>query len=402
MIDVRAMPSTDTCLPIGWTIQIYLSEPRDTNTPIGWIIQGEMTMKHAKMLAVVAVAVFCASAFAIAIDTEDSSAVEDQLTYSFYLELKDGSNSYSNRLKDVNVDGSAPTSDLFASALTAAAATAEITVNLSGSWLTSITAQGHTYASSGSWGSAGYVGFAMYYLDGKEWKETDYTDKTMIAIVLDEYLITEPSDASKYLKHEYPGSDPYWTKLPSVSIVDYKVYIQLRDSDGSSFSKWIYSTQMGISGESLASARALGAKDAGFVINNSPKYATSISSIVADGHTYASSGTYGNADYYGYAAYYGTENNEWKDLQAPNLTEVTTVAHVFDNYKTEDPKDSSYYYHEPAYGMDAYWTKLPAESPNSGSGDSGSGGDNTLIYVSVGAVAVIAVGVLAFAFFKKP
>ena len=356
-------------------------------------------MKHAKLFAIIAVAAFCISAFAIAIDTEDSSADGEKLTYSFYLELKDGTSSYKARLADVEVDGATPTGDLYEAALTAAcAATSGVTLTMGAyNMITSIEADGHVYAGSAysDWGTDNYKAFAVYYVDGKEWKSSSLNDKTMLAIVFDKYAFSEPSDASKYWKNEYEGMDPYWSALPTVELVNYKVYFQLKDSDGSSYSKWIESIQMGVSGESLKSARALGSKEAGFTVENNAKYATSLKSITADGHKYATNGTYGESSYFGFCAYCKAEGNEWKDLQAADLDSATIVAHVFDNYKFADPQDSSYYFHEAAYGMDAYWTKLPSVSPTD------DGNNNTILYIAIGAVAVVAVVVVAFFLLKK-
>lgn len=358
-------------------------------------------MKHAKMFAIIAVAAFCVAAFAVAIDVDDSSADTSKLNYSFYLELKDGSNSYKARLPDVEVEGSAASGALYATALRAACEAAGLVVVVSDSgMISSITAKGVLYEGSpyADWGKDTYKNFAVYYND-KDWKSSSLTDKTELAIVFDKYAFTEPSDASKYYKNEYEGMDPYWTLLPTVEMVEYKIYIQLKDGDDYSFSKWIYSTQMGISGESLKSARALGAKEAGFEIVNNVKYATSLVSITAKDHKYATHGDYGGDNYWGFSAYCKDgDKNEWKDLQSPDLDTATVVAHVFDLYKMTDPQDSSYYYHAPAYGMDAYWTKLPSVSPS----DADSKGNNNIVlYVVIGVVAVVAVAAVAFFLIKK-
>ena len=353
-------------------------------------------MKHAKMFAILAVAVFCASAFAIAIDTTDSSADGEKLTYSFYLELNDGTNKYSGRLADIQVDGTAPSGSTYATALAGACTAAGFTAVFSGSYLLSITANAVTYAGSGTWGQAGYKDFAVYYDDGGNWKTSALNDKTMLIIVYGEYLFSEPSDASKYYKNEMEGYDPYWTPLPAVEMVEYKVFFDLKDGD-SSYSKWITSRQPGISGESLKSARYLGAKEAGFTVENNAKYATSLKSITADNHTYKSHGEYPSTDYWNFSAYCKDgDKNEWKDLQSADLNTATIVAHVFNKYAFEDPKDSSYYYHAPVGSMDAYWTKLPSESP-----EKSSGNNNLVLYIAIGVVAVVAVAAVVFFVMKK-
>ncbi|MBE6528542.1 MAG: hypothetical protein E7Z64_05195 [Thermoplasmata archaeon] len=357
------------------------------------------------MYAIVAVAVFCASAFAIAVVSDDSSAAsEESVTYSFYLDLRDGSNSYSARLADVSVYGTEPTSDLYTAALTNACEKAGLTI-VTGSYgmISSITADGVTYAGSAysEWGGDNYQNFAVYYYDGAAWKDSSLADETMLVIVFDKYAFSEPSDASKYYKNEYPGSDPYWSPLPTVKMVEYKVYFQMNDGD-KSFSKWTSSIQPGISGESLKSARTMGAEKAGFSLMNG-KYATGLVSVTANDYTYSTHGTYGTADYYGFATYCqdGTQN-KWKDMQSDDLTTATVISHVFDNYKMEDPQDDSFYYHAPAYGMDAYWTKLPAVMPSGDSGDDDDEEENNIIlYAGIAAAVILVIVVVAFFMIKK-
>ena len=352
-------------------------------------------MKHAKMFAIVAVAVFCASAFAIAIDPSDSSADGGKLTYSFYLEFKDGSNSFSARLPDVEVEAAEPNANAYATALTSACTSAGLSALFAGTYLLSITANAVTYAGAGDWGAAGYKDFAVYYNDDGNWKTSTLADKTMLIIVFGEYLFSEPSDASKYYKNQFEGYDPYWTPLPTVEMVEYKVFFDLKDGE-TSYSKWITSIQPGISGESLKSARALGAKEAGFTVENNAKYATSLKTVTADGHTYKSHGEYPSADYWNFSAYCKNgDKNEWKDLQADDLTTATIVSHVFNKYAFEDPDDSSYFYHTPVGSMSAYWTKLPSELPEKESNN------NMVLYIVIGVVAVVAVAAIVFFLMKK-
>ena len=362
-------------------------------------------MKHAKMLAIVAVAVFCVSAFAVAINVDNSSAEGEKQTYSFYLELKDGSSKYSARLGDVTVDGAAPSGELYATALTEAASAAGLTVTLSYGMVSSIVTTDHTYASGGTWGGADYKNFAVYYYDG-EWKASNLADKTMLVIVFDLYAFSEPSDTSKYCKQEMEGYDPYWTVLPTVEMVDYKIYIQCDDGADHSFSKWITSKQPGISGNSLKSARILGAKEAGFELVNGTMGATSVKSVTADGYTYKTHGDYPmdpadypTADYWGWAGYCKDgDKNEWKILGSTDLETATVLAHTFNKYYFVDPEDSSYTYHEAAYGMGEYWTKSAKVSPSDADKKDSN---NLVLYIAIGAVAVVAVAAIAFFLLKK-
>ena len=364
-------------------------------------------MKHAKMFAIIAVAAFCISAFAIAIDTQNSSAADGKLTYSFYLELRDGSSKYSTRLGDVTVDGTAPTSALYTSALSTACTAAGITADVSAGYLTSITADEHSYVASayGDWGKDDYKNFAVYYYENNAWKTSNLDDKTMLIIVFDLYKFSDPQDASKWYKNEYPGSDPYWTPLPTVKMEDYKIYFQCDDGADHSFSKWVTSTQPGISGNSLKSARVLGAKEAGFEMVNGTMGATSVKSVTADGYTYSSHGDYpmdpaqyADADYWGWAGYCKDgDKNEWKILAASDLETATVFSHVFNKYYFVDPQDSSYTHHEAAYGMPEYWTKSTKVSPSS----EDQKDNNLVLYIGIGAVAVVAIAVVAFFMLKK-
>lgn len=355
-------------------------------------------MKHAKMLAIVAVAVFCVSAFAVAIDVDNSSADGETLTYSFYLEMNDGTNKYSGRLPDATVAGATSTGATYSEALVAACTEAKGAAVSADGMTSSITIDGKTFASSpfADWGTDHYYNFAVFYDDNGAWKPVDnFSESTVIVIVFDKYLFEEPSDASKYYKNDaYPPA--YWTLLPTVEFVEYKIFFDLNDGD-KSFSKWITSKQLGISGESLKSARALGAKEAGFTVENNAKYATSIKSITANDYKYVSHGEYPSADYWNFSAYCKNgDKNEWKDLQADDLTTATTVAHVYNKYAFEDPKDDTYFYHAPVGSMDAFWTKLPSESP-----EKSGNNNNIVLYIAIGAVAVVAVAAIAFFLLKK-
>ena len=353
-----------------------------------------------KSLAIAVVAMFCVSALFVLADTDDSSAAgESTLTYSFYLELKDGTNSYSARLPDVTINSTEYTGDNYQTALTQACAAAGLSVTFgSYNMVSSIVAGGNTYEASGSWGGDDYYNFAVYYSENGQWKSSYLNDAGVLVIVFDLYKFTQPAEASAYLEN---GEDPYkyWTLLPTVGHpVEYQVYFQLHDSDESSYSVWTKTIQFGISGDSLKNARLVGAAQAGFEITNSSG-ATSITSITAGGHTYAKHGSYGGDEYYNYAAYYA-DGNKWVDLQAVNLDTATTIVHVFDIYKFSDPQDSSYYYHAPAYGMDAYWTKAPTEAVP-GSGSSSGGDDNTILIVGAAAIAIAVVIAAVFAVMAK-
>ena len=353
-----------------------------------------------KTLAIAVVAMFCVSAFVMAADTDDSSAAdENKLTYSFYLELKDGTNSYSARLPDVTIDGSEMTGDNYQAAVTAACTAAGLTVTFgSYNMISSLVADAVTYEGSAysDWGTDNYYNYSVYYSKGGQWNSASLNESTTYVLVFDKYEFSEPANPENYFKNGDATYGYYWTPLPTVGHpVEYQVYFQLNDGDAS-FSQWVKNIQFGISGDSLKNARLIGAAKAGFEIVNSSG-ATSITSITAGGHTYAKHGSYGGDEYYNYAAYFA-KNGSWVDLQAVDLDSQTVIAHVFDLYKFSDPQDSSYYYHAPAYGMDAYWTKaVDVSVPGSGSPDD----DNQTLLI-VGAVAIFVAVLIAVVFAAMP
>ena len=352
-----------------------------------------------KTLAIAVVAMFCISAFFAMADADDSSAISgDTLTYSFYLELNDGTNSYSARLPDVTVSGSEYTGDTYQTALGNACTAAGLTATFGTyNMVSSIVANAVTYAGSdyADWGTDHYYNYAVYYNNNGAWKDAYLNEGGVYAIVFDKYAFSEPADPSNY----YDSTYGYWTLLPTVGLpVEYQVYFELHDSDDSTFSVWTKTIQFGISGNSLKNARLIGAAQAGFEIVNSSG-ATSITSITAGGHTYAKHGSYGGDEYYNYAAYYAN-NGKWVDLQAADLDSQTVIAHVFDLYKFTDPSDSSYYYHAPAYGMDAYWTKAPSVAAPGG-GSSSNGEMDIILVAGVGAVFAAVIIAAAFALIAK-
>ncbi len=158
-----------------------------------------------KGFAIAVIAVMVCSAFAVVMADSDDSAADGATEYSFQIQLNDGTNSYFATGKY--------DSNNFADALMGLLDSKGATYSISASgWISSITANGITYA-SGTWGSEPYYGFAIYYLDGNEWKATStYNESSTFAVVFDKYLFTAPTgdDASKYMDSGYN----YWTLLP--------------------------------------------------------------------------------------------------------------------------------------------------------------------------------------------
>ena len=228
----------------------------------------------------------------------------------------------------------------------------------------------------------------------------------MLVIVFDLYKFTDPQDSSKWYKNQYPDSDPYWTPLPTVEMVDYKIYIQCNDGPDHSFSKWVTSKQPGISGNSLVSARILGAKEAGFTVVKGTMGPGSVKSVTADGYTYKSHGDYPmdpadypTADYWSFAGFCKDgDKDEWKYFESGDEEKITVAANTYNKYYFADPQDSTYYKHEFGGGMGGYWVKLPGVSPS----DADKKANNNLVlYIVIGAVAVVAVAAVAFFLLKK-
>ena len=287
-----------------------------------------------KGFAIAVIAVMVCSAFAITVADDDSSAADGATEYKFQVQMNDGTNSYF-------VQGS-HSGESFAVALKATLDDKGLTYDIADSgWVNSITANGVTYA-SGTWGSEPYYGFAIYYLDGKEWKTTvTYDEGSTFAVVFDQYLFTAPSDASKYLDSGFG----YWTLLPS-AVSGYSFQIQLNDGTNKSFA-------MGDC-NSISFANAL--MEVLDDVNATYSISASgwVSSITVDGVTYAP-GTWGSEPYYGFAIYY-LDGKEWKATATYN--ESDTFAVVFDKYLfTEPTGDDASKYCNSGFG---YWTLLPS------------------------------------------
>ena len=171
-----------------------------------------MDKKYSTMVAVVAIfAMMFAGTAVVFNDSDDSSAANTSVDYKFRLELNDGTHTLK---EDLKVQTAATiTKDNYIATLKAALDAGGYTYVISGSgWLTSITKDGVTYESTGTWSTPGYTGFAVYYADGQSWLKTStYSESNVFSIVLDEYKFTDPASDS-YVKDAY---DDYWTLLPT-------------------------------------------------------------------------------------------------------------------------------------------------------------------------------------------
>ena len=346
-------------------------------------------MKHEKIFAIALAVFFCASAFAIVIDSgdESSGAYTPKVYYDFYIQLNDGTNSKSVWLDTASVEGTGPTAANMATALNQACTAAGMAISLSGNWVNSITADKVTYETQGTYQQEGYKSFALYYLkDDNTWAATStYDESFTFAIVYDEYKFTDPQDSKKYLDSGFG----YWTVLPDIEWVDYHIYLQLNDGTNS-YSKWLPTiSEPNISKASLSKAVKAACEKEGITTDYAAGWANS---FTADGVTYASKGTYQEPGYMSFAQYYEAASDKWGSISTYN--ESSTVAIVYDEYKFTDPQDSSKYY-DSGFG---YWTVLPDVDPSDATAKKAN---NIGLYIGIGAVAVIAVVAIAFFVIKK-
>ena len=148
-----------------------------------------------KTLAIAAVAMFCISSFVVMAESDESAATDSTLTYSFYLELKDGSSSLSKRLPDVEVAGTEPSSALYKEALTAALTAVGYTFEYSSptsKMLVSLNDGEHTYAKTGTFQTDGYKTFSVAHYDNG-WKPSSLGESTAYVISYNEYKFTAPT-----------------------------------------------------------------------------------------------------------------------------------------------------------------------------------------------------------------
>ncbi len=274
---------------------------------------------NGKIPAMIAAFLMVISAAAIWTDASDDSSADSGAEYRFYLELNDGTNSYSGWLSAQNEDSASAAS--MASALGSAVSAAGGSISLSGNWVKSITMNGTTYA-PGSWGTEPYYGFAIYYSDGSEWKATsNYEESTTFAIVFGQYQMTSGYTDSGY---------GYWTPLPESGAIPYTFYLQLNDKEFNSCEVCLpvqYASS--VSAENFGTLLKAAVEEYGGSISISGNWLTS---ITVDDVTYAS-GTEWAPPYWGFSVYYA-DNGSWKAVST--YDEGTTFAVVYDEYQFFD------------------------------------------------------------------
>ena len=354
-----------------------------------------------KTLAIAAVAMFCISSFVVMAESDESAATDSTLTYSFYLELKDGSSSLSKRLPDVEVAGTEPSSALYKEALTAALTAVGYTFEYSSptsKMLVSLNDGEHTYAKTGTFQTDGYKTFSVAHYDNG-WKPSSLGESTAYVISYNEYKFTAPTgdEVGKYLENAMGAGASYWTVAPTFNPVEYRIFFDLKDGDGHSFSKWVTSTQFDISADSYSSAMIKGAEAQGFTVTVG-KWGSNwgIVSITAGGFTYADVGTWGSPGHYTFGQFYA-DGSSWEQTNSADEGKVCSV--TYGEYLfTEPPAEEVSKYSKAGDSMYGYyWIPAPSESP-SGSDDS-SENNNILI---VGAVAIFVAVLIAVVFAAKP
>lgn len=336
-------------------------------------------MKSKIISSLIIAAMMVASVGVILADQADESSADTSVEYNFYLDLNDGTNTYSGWLDVQTADSQS--ADSMASALTAAVSAAGGTAVLSGNWITSLTMDGVTYT-SGTWGTEPYYGYAIYYSDGTEWVATSsYDEGTTFAIVFGEYLMIDSS--------EYTDSgDGYLSPNPSEGLVAYTFYLQLTDADYNTCYEALpvqFADSASSANFNTALQAAITAYGGSITISDS----NWISSITVDGVTYAG-GTWGTLPYYDFAIYY-SDGTDW--VATSSYDEGTTFVIVYDEYQffdesltvsndflgglrvylpettisasTDEPTSTTYHITidiTPAYGEDPIVVELEAQS----------------------------------------
>ena len=346
-----------------------------------------------KTLVIAAVAMFCFTAFAAMATTDDSDAASPKVSYDIYLQLNDGTHSYSGWIPTQKVAAASTTdySDAnFAAALSAGCEAEGFTVDLAGSWINSITVKGTTYTTSDSseWGT-NYWGPATYYLKNDDtWGHiSTYNEGGIIAVVFDKYEFTDPQNPDKYYDDTMMGC---WERLPDVAPVEYKIYLQLNDGTHS-FAKWLPTVSaLNVSKTSYYKAIKAACEEAGIDTDCSD---SSVSTFTVDGNTYTNY-AWGSDPYWGCAHYYKKSDTEWALIS--NYCESSVVSIVYDQYLFAEPTESASSYIKDPY-MDQ-WTHLPNVAPSDANPKAA---DNLILYAGIGAVVVVIIAALAFFLIRR-
>ncbi|WP_400240919.1 hypothetical protein [Methanomethylophilus alvi] len=187
-----------------------------------------MVAFNMKSIAVLTAALMVCSISAVALADNDDSSADAGKGYEFYIQLNDGTNSYSSWL-------GVHSGDSFGTALKDAFDKAGFIYSMSGNWISSITVDGVEY-SSGEWGTDPYYGYAIYYSDGVKWVPTEeYNEGSMFAIVFDKYLFSAPENPDIY----YNNYNYYYSLLPSVPVCSEWCFNLQLNNGTDSINTWI-------------------------------------------------------------------------------------------------------------------------------------------------------------------
>ena len=187
-----------------------------------------MVAFNMKSIAVLTAALMVCSISAVALVDNDDSSADAGKGYEFYVQLNDGTNSYSSWL-------GVHSGDSFGTALKDAFDKAGFIYSMSGNWISSITVDGVEY-SSGEWGTDPYYGYAIYYSDGVKWVPTEeYNEGSMFAIVFDKYLFSAPENPDIY----YNNYNYYYSLLPSVPVCSEWCFNLQLNNGTDSINTWI-------------------------------------------------------------------------------------------------------------------------------------------------------------------
>lgn len=352
-----------------------------------WIINpfgDKMVAFNMKSIAVLTAALMVCSISAVALVDNDDSSADAGKGYEFYVQLNDGTNSYSSWL-------GVHSGDSFGTALKDAFDKAGFIYSMSGNWISSITVDGVEY-SSGEWGTDPYYGYAIYYSDGVKWVPTEeYNEGSMFAIVFDKYLFSAPENPDIY----YNNYNYYYSLLPSVPVCSEWCFNLQLNNGTDSINTWIPSQDAKeLTSEAFAAALKSALDTRGFTYDITET--GWVKSITANGVEYKVSGTFPTDPYYGFAIYYA-QGEKW--VPTNNYSESTVFSIVLDQYQFSAPAEADKYYD----GGWGYYSLLPTAATSSYTSaivEPSDDVDSMFIYVAAAILAVLAIGIIVFALRK--
>ena len=283
----------------------------------------------------------------------DDSSADTETLYHLYVEGDDSGDYFSIWLPQQTYSG--PVSpEGFAYSLVSGMQSVDGDAEVAGSWLQSVTYDGHVYESNGDWPDGPYWSFAMYYSDGTSWVIVDsYNESSTIAVVFAEYLFSEPdpSVADQYLDRGY-----YWIKKPSVSPLSFETEYSLSLNLDDGTHTYGIDLPAQFCPDTSASSYNLAVRGALWQASLPTTYSgETITKITVGGNDYVQNGTWGTDPYYGFYYVYN-DSGVWKE--ATTFAESTSYTICLNKilFSAPDPGIASDY-----IDCGTYWLKIPTE-----------------------------------------